>query len=75
VVVYDEDGEGVAVKAAQALNKIGYEDIYILQEGTNGWKNAGFTLFAGVNLPSKTFGELVEHYCHTPRVSAHDLKK
>ncbi len=75
LVVYDENGAGVSVKAAQTLIKLGYQDIYVLSGGTQSWQNAGFNLFAGVNLPSKTFGELVEHQCHTPRVSAHDLMK
>jgi len=75
IVVYDNHGVGVSVKAAQALIQQGYQDVYILSGGTQGWADAGFNLFAGVNLPSKTFGELVEHQCHTPRVSAHDLMK
>ena len=75
LVVYDENGNGVSIKAAQALMQMGYQDIYILTGGVQAWQEAGFNLFAGVNLPSKTFGELVEHHCHTPRVSAHDLKK
>lgn len=75
LVVYDENGSGVSVKAAQALIQQGYQDIYVLSGGTQGWQAAGFNVFAGVNLPSKTFGELVEHQCHTPRVSAHDLVK
>ena len=75
LVVYDENGDGVSVKAAQALIQQGYQDVYILSGGTQGWQDAGFNLFAGVNLPSKTFGELVEHQCHTPRMSAHDLMK
>jgi len=75
IVVYDNDGDGVSVKAANALIQQGYQDVYILSGGTQGWTDAGFNLFAGVNLPSKTFGELVEHQCHTPRVSAHDLMK
>jgi rhodanese-related sulfurtransferase len=75
LVVYDEGGSGVSIRAAQALIEQGYQDIYVLSEGVQGWKNAGFNVFAGVNLPSKTFGELVEHQCHTPRVSAHDLMR
>jgi rhodanese-related sulfurtransferase len=75
LVVYDNNGAGVSVKAAQALIQQGYQDIYLLSGGTQGWLDAGFNLFAGVNLPSKTFGELVEHQCHTPRVSADDLMK
>ena len=73
LVVYDEDGSGVSIKAANALKNQGYQDIYILSEGAAGWRDAGFNLFAGVNLPSKTFGELVEHHCATPRVSADEL--
>jgi len=75
LVVYDNDGAGVSVKAAQALIQQGYRDIYLLSGGSQAWHKAGFNLFSGVNLPSKTFGELVEHQCHTPRVSAHDLMK
>ena len=75
LVVYDENGTGVSVKAAEALKHQGYTDIYILSGGLQTWQDAGFNLFAGVNLPSKTFGELVERKCHTPRVSAHDLMK
>ena len=75
LVVYDENGAGVSIKAAQALIKQGYQDVYLLSGGTQGWQDAGFNLFAGVNLPSKTFGELVEQQCHTPRVSAHDVVK
>ena len=75
LVIYDDNGSGVSVKAAQALIQQGYQNIYVLSGGTQGWQDAGFNVFAGVNLPSKTFGELVEHQCHTPRVSAHDLVK
>jgi rhodanese-related sulfurtransferase len=39
-----------------------------------GWKAAGYALYAGVNVPSKTFGELVEHEKHTPRVTAQVLQ-
>ena len=31
--------------------------------GTRAWAAAGFELFTGVNVPSKAFGELVEHRC------------
>lgn len=75
LVVYDNDGAGVSVKAAQALIQQGYRNIFLLSGGSQAWHDAGFNLFSGVNLPSKTFGELVEHQCHTPRVSAHDLMK
>ncbi len=75
LVVYDQNGAGVSIKAAHALIRQGYQNIYVLNGGAQGWHDAGFSLFSGVNLPSKTFGELVEHQCHTPRVSAHDLMR
>ena len=75
LVVYDDDGLGISIRAAEALSKQGYQNIFMLNGGTKGWSAAGFQLFAGVNLPSKTFGELVEHQCHTPRISAQDLMK
>jgi rhodanese-related sulfurtransferase len=75
LVVYDENGLGVSKQAAEALVMQGYQQVFILTGGTQAWKNAGFKLFAGVNLPSKTFGELVEHQCHTPRLSADELTK
>jgi rhodanese-related sulfurtransferase len=73
VVVYDEDGDSVAPRAAQRLAALGYSDVHVLQGGTRAWKAAGLALFAGVNLPSKTFGELVEETYRTPRVSATEL--
>lgn len=73
VVVYDEDGDFVAPRAAQRLAALGYSDVHVLEGGTRAWKDEGFALFAGVNLPSKTFGELVEETYRTPRVSATEL--
>lgn len=75
LVIYDDNGSGVSRQAAAALMQQGYQHIYVLTDGLLGWKEAGFNLFAGVNLPSKTFGEMVEHICHTPRVSADELTK
>lgn len=73
VVVYDGDGHGVATDAAHALAAIGYTNVHVLEGGTAAWSAAGYALFAGVNVPSKTFGELVEHRLHTPRISARQL--
>ncbi|MGH8805362.1 MAG: rhodanese-like domain-containing protein, partial [Polaromonas sp.] len=72
LVVYD-DGQSVAPSAARRLAALGYTDVYVLRGGTAGWQAAGFPLFAGVNVPSKTFGELAEQVYHTPRVSATEL--
>ncbi|HET9662668.1 MAG TPA: rhodanese-like domain-containing protein, partial [Burkholderiales bacterium] len=61
VVVCDDGASGVAERAAQRLHDCGYSDVAVLQGGIQAWAAAGYTLFAGVNVPSKLFGELVEH--------------
>ncbi len=73
VVVYDGGDCDVAERAARRLAALGYTGVHVLQGGTRAWKAAGHALFAGVNLPSKTFGELAEEAYHTPRVSADQL--
>ncbi|GAB7548274.1 rhodanese-like domain-containing protein [Cupriavidus sp. 8B] len=72
IVLFD-DGDGVAERAAQRLADLGYGNLTLLAEGAAAWAAAGYTLFRGVNVPSKTFGELVEHQQHTPRLSAAEL--
>ena len=73
IVVYDDGALGVAQRAAARLEELGYTNVHVLREGTRGWSTAGFKLFAGVNVPSKTFGELAEHSYRTPRLKAPDL--
>ena len=73
IVVYD-GGEGVAEKAAARAEALGYTDVHVLDGGTGAWEAAGYTLFSGVNVPSKTFGELVEHDLGTPRIPAEDFR-
>jgi len=72
VVVYDSDGT-VAFDAAERLAALGYADVYVLEDGAQSWTRAGYTLFAGVNVQSKAFGELVEAAFHTPRITAREL--
>src|SRR6202162_1294179 len=67
------DNEGVAVLAGHRLHALGYTNVSVLRDGARGWQAAGYTLFKGVNLPSKTFGELVEHACETPHLSSEEL--
>ena len=73
IVLYDEDGNGVCLRAAKALEMRGYDNLFVLEGGSKAWSAAGYTLFAGVNLPSKTFGELIEHHFQTPRITAQEL--
>ena len=72
-MVLVDDGDGVAARAAKRAEALGYSDVAVLEGGAPAWKAAGYTLFDGVNLPSKTFGELVEIERHTPRITADEL--
>src|SRR5262245_3288836 len=66
-------GDGVADRAAARAEALGYDNVAVLAGGVAAWKSAGYTLYAGVNVPSKTFGELVEQERHTPRLSAREV--
>ena len=75
-IVLCDDGEtGVAARAAKRLEAMGYADIAALDGGTKGWAAAGYVLFKGVNVPSKLFGELVEHEYGTPHVTVQELAR
>jgi cystathionine beta-lyase len=73
LVIYDQNGGDVAARAAQRLQALGYGRVHILDGGAEGWQAAGLQLFAGVHVPSKAFGELVEEASHTPHVTAKQL--
>ncbi len=73
IVLVDEQDMTIALKSMQRLQAMGYSDISILEQGMAGWEAAGLETFAGVNVPSKTFGELAEHAFHTPHISARAL--
>jgi rhodanese-related sulfurtransferase len=73
-LVLCDQGDGIAARAAARAAALGYHDLHILTGGKPAWQRAGYTLFAGVNVPSKTFGELIAHERHTPRVSAHAVR-
>jgi rhodanese-related sulfurtransferase len=75
VVLCDDGDSGIALRAAARLRAMRYGAVSILEAGTRGWKEAGNTLFAGVNVPSKLFGELVEHVYRTPRVTVTELAR
>ena len=74
VVVYDDGISGVAKAAARQLVVLGYQQVFELTGGAPAWSEAGYSLFEGVNLPSKTFGEHVEIVKATPHISAPALQ-
>ncbi|HXU41473.1 MAG TPA: rhodanese-like domain-containing protein [Burkholderiales bacterium] len=74
IVVLDGGDEGLAEKSRLKLAELGYTDLSILEGGCAAWKASGGELFSGVNVPSKAFGEFVEHHYATPRIPASELK-
>lgn len=73
ITLYDQ-GEGLAQRAATRLGQLGYRDVALLEGGLEGWRAAGGELFKDVNVPSKSFGELVEAERHTPSLAAEELQ-
>ena len=59
----------------KSLTAAGYSDLSYLEGGVAGWEKAGFELFSGVHVPSKAFGEFIEHTCETPNISAEELHR
>lgn len=60
-------------RGAQVLSEAGYSDQHVLPGGTEAWALSGREVFSGVNVPSKAFGEFVEHWYDTPRITAAEL--
>ena len=71
----DPPGSGRAGRAAAKLSQMGYGDLAVMKGGLAAWRDAGHEVFTGVNVPSKAFGEVVEHANDTPRIDAADLQK
>ena len=74
VILLDQN-DGISILAYKAATLIGYSNIFILEEGVNGWINSGYKLFDGINVPSKSFGELIEKHFHTPSITAKELNE
>ena len=73
-VVWCDDGDGSALRAARRMSQFGYADVAVLEGGIAAWEAAGYRLYSGVHVPSKAFAEVVEHEAGTPWISAPDLK-
>jgi rhodanese-related sulfurtransferase/predicted metal-dependent enzyme (double-stranded beta helix superfamily) len=75
VVIMDGGDGAIARQAARRLAQAGYGDISILDGGLAAWRDAGYEVFTGVNVPSKAFGEFVEHRHGTPRLDAAEIAR
>ena len=63
-----------AMLAARRLVALGFSRVAVFAGGVRAWQAAGGELFRDVNVPSKSFGELVEAKRHTPSLSAPEVK-
>jgi rhodanese-related sulfurtransferase len=72
-IVLCDDDDGLAQRAARVLSEAGYTDISFLDGGIRAWEAAGFVLFSGMHVPSKAFGEFIEHEAGTPSIAAQEL--
>jgi rhodanese-related sulfurtransferase len=74
-IVWCDDGTaGLAARAARRAVELGWSECAVLDGGTAAWAAGGGELYAGVNVPSKAFGEYVEHTYGTPRMPASEVK-
>ena len=74
-VVWCDDGDGLAARAASRMAAFGYTDVAVLEGGIKAWEAAGFAIYSGVHVPSKAFAEVVEHEAGTPWITAEELKR
>ena len=73
-VVWCDDGEGLALRAARRMSGLGYQDVAVFDGGIAAWEAAGYRIYSGVHVPSKAFAEVVEHEAGTPWISAPELQ-
>lgn len=68
-----DDASGISERAAERLAAMGYCDIRIARGGMPAWQAAGFPVYKGVNVASKTLGELAESLWHPSMIKATEL--
>lgn len=73
LVVYDEGGPRAGYAAA-TLERLGYQDVRVLEGGTRAWARAGRELMQGSNVPSKLFGEEIYEHEHVPQLPVATLQ-
>ena len=66
-------GDGEALQAAELLESIGYSNSVVVDGGIAAWRKSGGTVFSGVSVPGKAFGEFIGKSCNTPTMTAAEL--
>ncbi|MCP1572473.1 rhodanese-related sulfurtransferase/predicted metal-dependent enzyme (double-stranded beta helix superfamily) [Herbaspirillum rubrisubalbicans] len=74
IVVVDGD-ESQAHDGAHQLIRLGWTNVSVLAGGTAAWAAAGLEVFSGTNVPSKAFGEVIEHEKKTPWITSDELER
>jgi rhodanese-related sulfurtransferase len=74
LIVYDEGGTRASLAAA-TLSGFGYTNVTVLVGGLSAWKGEGRPTVSGVNVPSKAFGERVQHEESVPDIAPEALKQ
>jgi rhodanese-related sulfurtransferase len=72
-IVLIDDNDGLADRASHILARARYSNLSVLKGGVAAWAAAGFELFSGVHVPSKAFGEHIEHANKTPNMTPEQL--
>ena len=72
-VILIDNNNGISDLVYNIAHQMGYSNISIIEGGVIEWVSAGYKLFDGINVPSKSFGELIEKYFHTPSITAKEL--
>ena len=49
-VVWCDDGEGLAERAASRMVEFGYQDVQVLDGGIAAWEAAGYRIYSGVHV-------------------------
>lgn len=72
-IVACDGNDGLAQLAGARLMKAGYTNVMMLEGGTEAWAAAGQRLYTGVHVPSKAFGEYIQHEDAPSEVTATEL--
>ena len=73
-MVLVDGGRGRGRMAAETIEREGYTDVIRLEGGLPAWKSAGLPTISGTNVPSKEFGERVQHEQQVPEILADEMR-